>query len=543
MSTTSILPGSAAGAARPDQTREGWRPRFKRAGLALWRGLEGLRTGPRRAPPARLARALGARAILSAPGSFATRTPSSCRSARRTADAALRRERRSASRRELALERFAFSRQRSRPLPRDVAGYLGSLVIAQNGDSHRRRIGAAMDRRTLDQTASERLLHRVLYAIKFLRAMVLHVSLAALAALVFATTGVIGLYPVADNMIRAMRAVAIQEKLQGNPLAGAAFWIIAALVIAAAIAALAWVYRSITDVRPKSLRVQAVVIVAVASWNVAGLRDELQFAFDRLDPTFAVIAAIGVGLSLFVFPVSVAISLWQVSRAPERSSLIATLDPRLAPGAWAYWNKLLDCRDAASDRQDPGRVFARPRRRAVAGHVDDVPAHPGRRGQPAQHAVDRLRHPDPAPMSRPVVDLGLADPARAAAVGGRRQGRGAAAVSGQAPRRTERLRRAQAPRRPVPALPTTLRQRRCRPGDTTPAAAEPPVFVPSSRGPGRRGAVRRRRRLPAADRGRQARRRPRDTGRCWRIATISTTPRGRTMSPTRSGAPSASSWS
>ena len=55
-----------------------------------------------------------------------------------------------------------------------------------------------MDRRTLDQTASERLLHRVLYAIKFLRAMVLHVSLAALAALVFATTGVIGLYPVAD---------------------------------------------------------------------------------------------------------------------------------------------------------------------------------------------------------------------------------------------------------------------------------------------------------------------------------------------------------
>ena len=159
---------------------------------------------------------------------------------------------------------------------------------------------------------------------------------------VFATTGVIGLYPVADNTIRAMRAVAIQEKLQGNPLAGAAFWIIAALVIAAAIAALVWVYRSITDVRPKSLRVQAVVIVAVASWNVAGLRDELQFAFDRLDPTFAVIAAIGVGLSLFVFPVNVAVSLWQVSRAPERSSLIATLDPRLAPGAWAYWNKLLD---------------------------------------------------------------------------------------------------------------------------------------------------------------------------------------------------------
>ena len=40
MSTTSILPGSAVVAARPDQTRAAWRARFKRAGLALWRGLE-----------------------------------------------------------------------------------------------------------------------------------------------------------------------------------------------------------------------------------------------------------------------------------------------------------------------------------------------------------------------------------------------------------------------------------------------------------------------------------------------------------------------
>ena len=199
-----------------------------------------------------------------------------------------------------------------------------------------------MDRRTLDQTASEQLLHRVLYAIKFLRAMVLHVSLAALAALVFATTGVIGLYPVADNTIRALRAGAIEHELQHGRFGSATFWVVTALMIAAALAALVWVYRSITDVRAKSLRVQAVVIVAVALWSVAAFRDELQFAFDQLDPTFAVIAALGVGLSLFVFPVNVAVSLWQVSRAPERSSLIATLDPRLAPSAWTYLNKLLD---------------------------------------------------------------------------------------------------------------------------------------------------------------------------------------------------------
>ena len=371
-----------------------------------------------------------------------------------------------------------------------------------------------MDRRTLDQTASERLLHRVLYAIKFLRAMVLHVSLAALAATRLRDHR--RHRPVSGRRQHdpRLRAVAIQQKLQGNPLGGAAFWIVAALVIAAAIAALVWVYRSITDVRPKSLRVQAVVIVAVASWNVAGLRDELQFAFDRLDPTFAVIAALGVGLSLFVFPVSVAVSLWQVSRAPERSSLIATLDPRLAPSAWTYWNKLLDLPRTPLRTGKTLAAYSL----AVAGALLLVMSMMylltlGGVGNRLEHAVDRLRHPDLAPMSRPVVDLGLADPARAAAVGGRRQGRGAAAVAGQAPRRTERLRRAQAPRRPVPALPATLRQRRCRPADTAPAAAEPPVFVPSSRGPGRRGAVRRRRRLPAADRGRQARRRPRDAGR------------------------------
>jgi hypothetical protein len=96
-----------------------------------------------------------------------------------------------------------------------------------------------MERRILDQTASERVLHRVLYAIKFLRAMVLHVSLAALAAILFATTGVIGLYPVADNTVRVLRAAAIQQDRQGGPLGAAAFWIVAALMIVAAIAALA----------------------------------------------------------------------------------------------------------------------------------------------------------------------------------------------------------------------------------------------------------------------------------------------------------------
>lgn len=44
-----------------------------------------------------------------------------------------------------------------------------------------------MDRHTIDQTASEQLLHRVRYLLKLQRAIVLHVMLCTLAALLFMT--------------------------------------------------------------------------------------------------------------------------------------------------------------------------------------------------------------------------------------------------------------------------------------------------------------------------------------------------------------------
>jgi hypothetical protein len=43
-----------------------------------------------------------------------------------------------------------------------------------------------------------------------------------------------------------------------------------------------------------------------------------------------------------VLPLSAAFALWGVSRAPERSCLLATLDLRLAPNTWSRLNKLLD---------------------------------------------------------------------------------------------------------------------------------------------------------------------------------------------------------
>jgi hypothetical protein len=196
-----------------------------------------------------------------------------------------------------------------------------------------------MDRLTLDQAPSESVLLRVLYVIKFLRALLLHVVLAGIAFAVWKLTGVIGLYPTADNTIRSLRADAIvNQQGGGNPI----FWTIA-LVIGFVIVfgMIVWMYRAITAVRPIALKFLAAAAVVLMLLSIANARHDLRFAFLHLDRSFAVLATIGVLGPIGFFAV-VATSLWQVSRVPERSSFVATLDPRLAPGPWAYVNKLLD---------------------------------------------------------------------------------------------------------------------------------------------------------------------------------------------------------
>ncbi len=66
-----------------------------------------------------------------------------------------------------------------------------------------------MDRQTIDQTASEVQLHRVLWLIKLLRAMGLHILLALVAVLAFFLAGIDGVYPLATDMIHALQAQAI----------------------------------------------------------------------------------------------------------------------------------------------------------------------------------------------------------------------------------------------------------------------------------------------------------------------------------------------
>ena len=192
----------------------------------------------------------------------------------------------------------------------------------------------------IDQTASEVQLHRVLYVLKFLRGLVLH-ALLALAALLFFFAGIDGVYPIAADTIHALRAFSIQVHAQGGPIGLVGYWIIVSVVFAGMLLLLIWIYRSITNARRIALRFQAVLLLIMCLSSVNTAWPQLKFAFENLSTEFAVLAALSESL-LLVFVVNVAIALWGVARSPERSSLLATLDPRLASNAWTYLNKLLD---------------------------------------------------------------------------------------------------------------------------------------------------------------------------------------------------------
>src|SRR5262245_34930896 len=108
---------------------------------------------------------------------------------------------------------------------------------------------AAMDIETIDQAPSEARLHRVLWLVKFLRALALHVLVAIVAAGLYFVTGFDKLSPLAIDMIRSMRAQAIQSDLDGNPLGQVGFALTALVLWIALLAFVTWIYRSITNVR------------------------------------------------------------------------------------------------------------------------------------------------------------------------------------------------------------------------------------------------------------------------------------------------------
>jgi hypothetical protein len=101
-----------------------------------------------------------------------------------------------------------------------------------------------------------------------------------------------------------------------------------------------WIYLSIVKVWRVSLRLQAALLLA-AALSPTTIGPGLAFSVRSLSLPFSLLAAVW-AVTMSAVMIHVAISLWGVSRSPEKAAFVAALDPRLAPGWWAYLNKLVD---------------------------------------------------------------------------------------------------------------------------------------------------------------------------------------------------------
>lgn len=123
----------------------------------------------------------------------------------------------------------------------------------------------------------------MLWLVLLLRAMFLHILLAALAAVVYFRHGADGFNPLVTDMIREMRAESIQNSLDGKPLHGPAYALLATVVMVLFLLGLRWMYLSIVRLRRWSLRILGtlVVVLSIPSCDSAPLPLPLQFALDN----------------------------------------------------------------------------------------------------------------------------------------------------------------------------------------------------------------------------------------------------------------------
>jgi hypothetical protein len=184
---------------------------------------------------------------------------------------------------------------------------------------------------SLNQTESEKRLHRILYFVKYLRAMILNFILIVLAIALYMAFGITGLYPAADDIVNGVRAQMGQMDSYFVPIAVAGFLI----------AFFVWLYISITRVWRKSLKAQSIFWMIVTLLFPVFAVLLFLFSYNHLDPLFTILVGINVAFILWCCA-DLSIGLWKVSTSPDVYSFVATLDPRLTKGIWALFNKLLD---------------------------------------------------------------------------------------------------------------------------------------------------------------------------------------------------------
>jgi hypothetical protein len=187
---------------------------------------------------------------------------------------------------------------------------------------------------SLNQTESEKRLHRILYYVKVLRAAIVYIVLTILAIAFYLAFGISGLYPMAEDTINFLRA-----HMDGPERYGYILGIVITLLLG--IAFVVWLYISIVRVWRKSLKAQmifGVVLILISPFLIV-----LQFLlnYNHLDPLFTILLGIYWAFTLW-WTVDITIGLWNVSKSPEVYSFAATMDPRLTKGIWVHFNKLLD---------------------------------------------------------------------------------------------------------------------------------------------------------------------------------------------------------
>src|SRR5882724_5914900 len=187
---------------------------------------------------------------------------------------------------------------------------------------------------SLNQTESEKRLHRILYYVKFLRALILHCVLIILAIAFYIAFGITGLYPMAADTINSLRLHMDDPDRYGYILViFITFFLIIALLV--------WSYISITRVWRKSLKAVSIFGVICILIGALAMSRQFLFSYNHLDPLFTILFGLYWAFVLW-WMADISIGLWKVSTTPEVYSFVATLDPRLTKGIWAHFNKLLD---------------------------------------------------------------------------------------------------------------------------------------------------------------------------------------------------------
>jgi hypothetical protein len=186
---------------------------------------------------------------------------------------------------------------------------------------------------SLNQTESEKRLHRILYYVKVLRAEILYGGLIILATAFYVAFG-ITVYPIPEDTINQLRRHMDDPERYAYILG---FFMTFLLMIAL----LVWSYISIVRVWRKSLKavsIFGVILILIGSFAF-GLY--FLFSYKHLDPLFTILFGICSAFTLW-WMADISIGLWKVSTSPEVYSFVATLDPRLTKGIWTHFNKLLD---------------------------------------------------------------------------------------------------------------------------------------------------------------------------------------------------------